>query len=207
MEVISILIPTFNNEKTIKRAILSALNQTYKNIIVVVLNDGSTDNTGEVVKELGKEYSNIYYFESEKNMGRGYSRNVLLDIVNTRLSCWLDADDYMDENKILIQYEYFLNNNNCDFLATPMKIFFNDGRIEPSGSTYEKIRDITLESLSEINHIPHPTVMFKTMLAKALRFNPEKILEEDWDFYIRLYILGYKVNVIPNELYYYNINA
>jgi glycosyltransferase involved in cell wall biosynthesis len=207
METIAILIPTYNNETTIKRAIESALNQTYKNLIIIVLNDASTDNTAEVVQEIIKDNPNVYYFENENNMGRGYSRNKIMDISLTRLSCWLDADDYMDENKIARQYEFFLNNNDCDFLATPMKIFFNDGKIDSCGSTYEKIKEVTLENLIQVNHIPHPTVMFKTLLAKALRFNDSKKVDEDWDFYIRLYILGYKVHVLTDELYYYNMKA
>lgn len=205
METITILIPTFNNEQTIERCINSALKQTYENILIIVLNDGSTDKTGDIVKTMAQKHNNIYYYELEKNMGRGYSRNVLLDMSNTRLSCWLDADDYIDENKIKLQYEYFLQNENCDFLATLMILFYNDGKLEHLDSTYEVIKNITLEKLLQSNEIPNPTVMFKTLIAKALRYRNEKVAEEDWDFYIRLYILGYKVDVIPNTLYYYNM--
>lgn len=208
METISILIPTFNNETTIERCVLSAINQTHGDVIILVLNDGSTDNTLDILVKLGEQYPNVVIFSNENNIGRGAARNLLLDLSKTRLSCWLDADDYMHEDKIKTQYEYFMNNPECCFLATPMRFFFNDGRIDENPHpTYETIKNVDVNNIFLNNEIPHPTVMFKTILVRALRFNDNMISEEDWDFYARLYILGHKVDVIPNELYFYNMKS
>jgi len=205
MEKISILIPTYNNASKIGRCLDSALNQTYKNIKVIVLNDGSNDNTKKIVEDYLKKYDNIFYYENEKNMGRGYSRNKILELSDTRLSCWLDSDDYMHLDKIKQQYDYFVQNPECNFLATPMMCLLSETKMEPGYSNYNFIKNVNLSNLKVINHIPHPTVMFKTQIAKDLKFNQNKNREEDWDFYIRLYEMGLKVDVIPNLLYYYNM--
>jgi len=205
METISILIPTYNNAPKLGRCIESALNQTYKDIKIIVLNDGSTDDTKEIIEGYLKNHNNIFYYENDGNKGRGYSRNRILELSDTRLSCWLDSDDYMDLDKIKQQYDYFLKNENCNFLATPMMCLFPENKMGPGYSGYDFIKNVTLSNLKILNHIPHPTVMFKTQIAKDLKFNPNMNREEDWDFYIRLYEKGYKVDVIPNLLYFYNM--
>jgi glycosyltransferase involved in cell wall biosynthesis len=205
MEIISILIPTYNNASKISRCLDSAVGQTYKNVKIIVLNDGSTDNTKEVVMEYVNKYDNVFYYENEVNKGRGYSRNRILDFVDTRLSCWLDSDDYMALDKIEIQYEYFVNNPECNLLATPMMCLLPDNKMEPGYSNYDFIKNVNLSNLKIINHIPHPTVMFKTEVVKNLKFNENMNREEDWDLYLRLYKNGMKVDVIPQLLYYYNM--
>lgn len=205
METISILIPTYNTAHKIGRCLDSAVNQTYKNIKIIVLDDGSTDNTESVVIDYVRKYDNVFYHKNEKNMGRGYSRNKILDLSDTKLSCWLDSDDYMSLDKIAVQYDYFINNPECNFLATPMMCLMSEDTMKPGYSNYDFIKNVNLSNLRGVNHIPHPTVMFKTEIAKNLRFNENMNREEDWDFYIRLYENGLKVDVIPQLLYFYNM--
>ena len=204
METITILIPTFNNAHLLTKCLNSVVSQTYKNLKVIILDDASTDNTEEIVKSF-EDKLDIIYLKNEHNLGRGASRNKILSLSETRLSCWLDSDDYMDLDKIRLQYEYFSQNENCNFLATPMMSLLSETKMEPGYSGYNFIKNVTLLNLRMINHIPHPTVMFKTQMAKDLKFNENMNREEDWDFYIRLYENGYKVDVIPNLLYFYNM--
>lgn len=201
-ETISILIPTYNNAGVFSDCLESVVNQTYKNLIVIVLDDASTDNTKEIVSNF-KDKINIIYHKNNVNLGRGESRNKILNLSNTRLSCWLDSDDYMHPEKIEKQYNFFKKNDNCNFLATPMYDKISDNEYVLGTSTYEKIKNITLENLKNINHIPHPTVMFKTEIAKKFGFRSNFKRNEDWDFYLRIYSEGYKVDVIPDILYYY----
>ena len=149
-----------------------------------------------------KDKLDILYVKNEKNLGRGASRNKILGLSDTRLSCWLDSDDYMHEEKIEKQYDFFSKNPNCSFLATPM-YDTQPNKILPGASNYEKIKNINLENLRTVNNIPHPTVMFITEIAKKIGFNSALNRNEDLDFYIRLYESGYKVDVIPEILYYY----
>jgi glycosyltransferase involved in cell wall biosynthesis len=170
---------------------------------VVLLDDGSTDNTKEIADSF-KEKIDLLYIKNEYNLGRGASRNKILGLSDTRLSCWLDSDDFMHTEKIEKQYDFFKNNENCTFLATPMFDLISETEFKLGYSSYDFIKNVTLESLSIVNHIPHPTVMFVTEVARKFNFNTELNRDEDLDFYKRIYKSGYKVDVIPDVLYYYN---
>lgn len=202
METITILIPTYNVSNKLRKCLESVVNQTYKNLKVIILDDNSTDNTKEIV-DLFRNKLDIEYFKNDVNLGRGASRNKILELSKTRLSCWLDSDDYIHPEKIEKQYNFFKSNGSCTFLATPMFDCISENEHRFGYSTYERIKGINLDNLKIINHIPHPTVMFITEIAKEIKFKNELIRNEDWDFYIRLYEKGYKVDVIPETLYYY----
>ena len=76
---VSIIIPCYNNEKYVEEAIESALNQTYQNIEIVCINDGSTDSSTEKIKPY-KKYSNFIFIDNKENKGVIYSRNYAIDI-------------------------------------------------------------------------------------------------------------------------------
>jgi len=88
-ELISIIIPCYNAEDTISRAINSALSQTYSNIEIIVIDDGSTDNSLEVIKGFGEEI----FWQNVTNRGGGSARNIGIGVANGDFVQFLDADD------------------------------------------------------------------------------------------------------------------
>jgi glycosyltransferase involved in cell wall biosynthesis len=100
--LISILIPTYKRSKLIGETIQSCLNQTYKNIEIVIYDDGSNDNTDTIVNKFISSNSNIRYIKGDKNLGVGHARNVLLENINGSYACWLDSDDLMEPNRLEI---------------------------------------------------------------------------------------------------------
>jgi len=97
MPKVSIIVPVYNAEKYIKKCLDSILNQTYKDIEVIIVNDGSTDNSEEVIKQyLEKEEYNIRYFKN-KNKGVSFSRNFGVNYAAGDYIFFVDADDYLDE--------------------------------------------------------------------------------------------------------------
>lgn len=90
MPLISIIIPAFNAESNIQKAINSVLQQTHKNVEILVIDDGSTDNTSEIVKSFGEEVS--YFYQS--NRGVAAARNKAIDMAKGEYVTFLDADDY-----------------------------------------------------------------------------------------------------------------
>lgn len=100
MPKVSIIIPVYNAEKYIRKCLDSIVNQTYKNIEVIIVNDGSTDNSEEIIKEYieNQEY-NIKYFKNE-NRGVSFSRNFGVNYAEGDYIFFVDADDYLDENLI-----------------------------------------------------------------------------------------------------------
>lgn len=99
MNLVSIIIPVFNSEQYIERAMKSVLNQTYKNIELIVVNDGSTDHTKDTILKVKREDSRIKYFENT-NSGVSVARNIGLNNATGKYVGFVDADDYIDKNMI-----------------------------------------------------------------------------------------------------------
>lgn len=95
MPKVSIIVPVYNAEKYIGKCLESILNQTYKNIEVIVVNSGSTDKSEEIIKQ----YENIKYIEAGNN-GVSVARNIGIENLTGEYFCFVDADDYIDENLI-----------------------------------------------------------------------------------------------------------
>lgn len=93
--LISVIVPAYNAEKTIKKSVNSILNQTYKNIELIVVNDGSSDNTEKVIKEIE---DNRIKLISKKNEGPSIARNVGIREAKGDYITFLDADDYLNDS-------------------------------------------------------------------------------------------------------------
>lgn len=102
-EKISVLIPVYNREKFIERSVNSILNQTYKNIEILIFNDGSTDNTFEIIKQMKDKDNRINIISYTKNKGVGYARNQLLKYCQTKYAIWMDSDDVSHSERIELQ--------------------------------------------------------------------------------------------------------
>lgn len=104
-ELVSVIIPVYNTEKYIINCIKSVEKQSYKNIEIIVINDGSTDSSGDKVKELQKVYDNITYIFLEKNKGLSAVRNIGIKNANGKWIMFLDSDDTYnpDAVKILVK--------------------------------------------------------------------------------------------------------
>lgn len=104
-EVVTVLIPSFNREKYIKACIESILAQTYRNIKVIVYDDGSTDNTVSIVKA----FEEVRLIEGKVNKGVSYARNRLMEACETRYAAWQDSDDIAAPGRIERQCTEIMN--------------------------------------------------------------------------------------------------
>ena len=98
---VSVIMPVYNAEKTIERAILSIINQTYNNIELILINDGSTDGTESIIKKYIEKENKIdiqYYFQ--KNSGPSIAKNLGIDIAIGEYILFVDSDDTISENYI-----------------------------------------------------------------------------------------------------------
>ena len=89
--MISIIIPVYNVEKYIKRCVDSLLNQTYKNLEMIIVDDGSIDNSENIIKKYTKENSFIKYIKLKENRGISNARNVALKNATGRFVAFLDC--------------------------------------------------------------------------------------------------------------------
>ena len=98
--LVSILIPCYNGEKYLDRSIKSALNQTYKNIEIVIGNDGSTDKSLEIIQKYQKQYPNIIRIINSDNHGLAWQRNNLIENSKGDYFTFLDTDDFLTAKAI-----------------------------------------------------------------------------------------------------------
>ena len=112
----SILIPCFNAQRWIRQCIESALNQSVSATEVIIVDDGSTDNSCEIVRSFGSQVQ----FEASPNRGGNVARNRLLEMATGEWAQFLDADDYLQPDKIERQIE--ITNNDTDLVYSPVTI-------------------------------------------------------------------------------------
>ena len=107
---VSVIIPAYNAEKFIKQAVMSVLEQSYPISEVIVVNDGSTDNTNRELLRLQDEHDVIKIISTD-NKGASSARNAGLKIASSDIIAFLDSDDYWETDKINLQIDYLLKND------------------------------------------------------------------------------------------------
>ncbi len=122
-QLVSIIIPAFNAEKYIKETLKSALGQTYKNIEVIVVDDGSTDKTAEMVKSFNDPRL-IYIHQGNK--GQSAARNAGIQKAKGEYIAFLDSDDLFLPQKIERQVEFLKNHPDCGLCYCKIYHFFSD---------------------------------------------------------------------------------
>jgi len=106
---VSVIIPTYNRAHLIERAIQSVLNQTYQDFEIIIVDDGSTDNTEEVIKEFQEKDKRVRYIKHNTNKGGNTARNTGLKSIKGEYVAFLDSDDEWLPKKIEKQLEVFKN--------------------------------------------------------------------------------------------------
>lgn len=182
-KIVSVIIPVYNVEKYIERCINSVISQTYKNIEIIVVDDGSTDNSSEKVIGLVKKYKNIKFI-TQKNKGLGGARNTGINNSKGEYLFFLDSDDWIKNNVI----EYMLNvaiNRNSDIVVAKMNYVFDNKKFnytEPEVLDENIILNKIdgLKSLMSLKEFKFHACgkLFKKDLFDAIRF-PEKVYYED----------------------------
>ena len=108
--LVTVIVPVYNCEKYIARCIESVINQTYSNIELIIVNDGSTDHTNEICENYNKKYQNIKLI-NQKNQGVSIARNNALNISLGQYIQFTDSDDYMEKDMIELMVKSAVTNN------------------------------------------------------------------------------------------------
>lgn len=125
MPKVSIIIPCYNQGKYVAEAINSALRQTFKDIEIVCVNDGSTDNSVEIIKSFENKCKNFIFLNNEENRGVIYSRNFAIKNCNGTYILPLDADDIIEPTYVEKAVKILDNNLNIGIVYCKAKIFGN----------------------------------------------------------------------------------
>ena len=123
---ISVIVPVYNAEKYLQRCIDSILNQTFPNFELLLIDDGSKDQSGEICDEYAKKDSRVKVFHKE-NGGVSSARNVGIDNAVGEYICFCDSDDWVEKTWLLSFFERMCDN---DMLITSFNIYENEKKVE-----------------------------------------------------------------------------
>jgi len=128
-QLISIVMPLYNKSQFIERAILSVLKQSYKNFELLVIDDGSTDGGGDLVKEIPDPRIRLF---RQENSGVSAARNRGIEKANSEFIVFLDADDEWKTEQLFIFYQLIYQFPDCSFFAQSYVYIHNGSNIIPS---------------------------------------------------------------------------
>lgn len=120
MDLISVIVPVYNVEKYLDKCIESIVNQTYKNLEIILVDDGSPDNSGAICDAWAEKDDRIIVIHKE-NEGSGKARNVALDLAKGEFIAFVDSDDYIEKHMIDHLYSLFTDNvgiTECSMIYT-----------------------------------------------------------------------------------------
>lgn len=182
--MISIITPFYQAEKYLETAIRSVLNQTHENWELLLINDGSTDLSKEIVQSFSD--SRIRYFEQE-NKGVSAARNVGLKNLTGEYFCFLDADDFLTENSLQTRYMTFQSDPTITFV---------DGKVLKMDSKLKSVKKLWKPSIKGSPFYDliklagasffGPTWMIKSKQAKGIYFEEKLMHAEELYFYMLL---------------------
>lgn len=175
--MVSIIIPTYNSQHSICRAIDSCLNQTYKDIEIIVIDDGSTDNTKEILLKYSGEPRLKYIYQ--ENQERSSARNRGLNITQGELIQFLDSDDMIYEDKLEKEVNFLQNNQTYFMVYCASEYRDSDNKViniaEP------KYQGNIQKRLLSGNFI---TINSPLIRKNNIRFSQELNMLEDWEYWI-----------------------
>lgn len=199
MKKISIIVSVFNTEKYVKKCIDSILNQTYSNLELILVNDGSSDHSADILKEYEKN-PKVKIIHNDGNKGLSYSRNVALEASSGDYIGYIDSDDYIDPD----YYQNLvtsLEKEKAEIAVCDMKLFFTES------NTYQIVSGCS-GTPSKINFINTGIAasacnkLFVKKLMETYSFQEGKV-NEDLAVVLPLIVHAKKVCYVPNTYYYY----
>jgi len=215
--LVSVIMPAFNHELYIAEALQSIGNQTHKNIELIVINDGSTDGTTEIIEEYVKKNSdkNIKYLH-KRNEGVCKTLNKGLEMSTGDYIAFLGSDDLWLPDRLAIQLEFMENNKNIGmvfadtwFLDFSKKTNNKWSDYKPRIKNYFKngIQNTDLYALFLTQPlVPALTVLIRRQVLLEVGFFDEDLVYEDHDLWLRI-ALKYPLGYIDQPLAFYRIHG
>ncbi|EGK88628.1 glycosyltransferase [Microcoleus vaginatus PCC 9802] len=187
--LISVIIPAYNGDRYIVQAVESALGQTFNNLEIIVVDDGSTDRTQQVLQPYLDRIRYIY----QKNQGVGVARNQACQLARGKFLAFLDADDYFLPSKLEKQIACFDADPALDMVQTGWLLVDETGREIFAVKPWQQAPELDLASFIIYKCVRPSAMMLRRKCWEDLGgFDSQFPLAEDLDFALRLTLKGYK---------------
>ncbi len=196
--LVSIVIPVYNGEKYIKEAIDSALNQTYKETEILIVNDGSTDGTQEIIRIYEGGIIGFHFIEHEKNYGIAAALNTGIENTKGQFIKWLSADDVLETNAVETMMKYALQ----DRYNWHKSIYYSHYHIiDENGNFKGEFKEPTrVESdlWSFFYGNGSSSLIHRDVFKLCGLFNEDFSHSEDYEFWLRAtQLYGVKLKLVP----------
>lgn len=202
-ELVSVIVPVYNAEKTIKRCIESILTQNYKNLEIILVNDGSKDLSMTICQKFDDTRIKLI---NQRNQGVSQARNTGLHYANGNYICFVDSDDYLDKNHIKVMYDTLVQDN-VDMVITNFYQITKKGidkNIEIRNYSKCNIADCIYDVYTNSMLNQPWNKLFKRIRIKQL-FSKDMSLGEDLIFNIDYINQIESISVINQYTYYYDL--
>ncbi len=201
--LVTFFIPSYNHIKYVEKSIISVCEQTYENLEVIVIDDGSTDGSSELISKLHEKYQFKYIHRPNKGLIK--TLNEALEIANGEYFSWGGSDDIFFKDKVEKQVKFF--EKNLDYALCYGKMIFIDsnGNIIKEAKTKHNDSGYVFDSLIYRCFITLPTVMVKTSVLKEFGGFDENFFLEDYPLWLKI-SKKYQVGYLDEFLTYYRLH-
>lgn len=205
--LISIVIPVYNVEKYIRKCLDTVISQTYSNLEIIIVNDGSPDNSKKICEEYKNKDARIKIINQE-NGGLSSARNTGIDVATGEYIAFIDSDDFLDENFIKKMYDEVSVNDSdiicCDFyyIDEDNRKWIRTNKENKCYSNMEAIDDIIIGKQYTEIMTWNKLYRLKLFIDNNIRFPLGKLNEDNFTTY-KLYYYANKISLINDRLYYY----
>lgn len=201
--LVSVIMPCFNAEVFLFESVASVFEQSYGNVELIVVDDGSSDSSVSILKELQSRYGNKIRFYTQSNSGPFYARNLALAHANGEYVAFLDADDYWD-SEFLIKLYQAIDSKEVDLAYCGWQ---NVGSHAPGSEPYVppeyESGDMLREFLRSCPWPIHAALVKRSLIVSMGGFSVERFSAMDYDLWLRLLAFTNKIARVPEVLAFY----
>jgi glycosyltransferase involved in cell wall biosynthesis len=205
--MVTVVMPVYNAALYLKEAVDSILNQTFKDFELLIINDGSTDNSSQIIKSYGDK--RIKLVNNEVNCGIIKTRNRGLALSIGKYIAMMDADDISLPTRLEKQVKYLEQNKDVAVLATKLVLMSEKG--DEQGYWPEDFRTTTVSQINNTlpisNCIGQPTVMMRADIVKSIGYNNAFLHNEDWGLWLNIISKGFVIAKLNEVLLKYRIHS
>jgi len=206
LKKVSIIIPVYNSEKDIEECILSVINQTLTDIEVILIDDGSTDNSPKIIKEYQEKYPQMIKIKTIQNSGAATARNIGLEMATGEYIGFVDSDDYIESSMFEKLYNQAKEKQSditiCGyFLETKAKSTIRQiGHLEQYDKSIKENPNIYKVS---VPYLWNKIFKRDFIIKYQIRLNRKLRIFEDLEFVYKLYMEANKISKVDEALYHY----
>lgn len=205
-KLFSVVIACYNCQDYLDETISSLLNQTLSfedNIQVILVNDGSSDNTEEICKKYHSQYPENFIYIHQKNQGQAVARNNGLEYATGKYINFLDSDDKFSLNTFEEVLNFFKDNEKINFASVPMFFFDGEDGEHPLNYKYEKTKVVDLNKDWDYPQLHANASFFKAELFPKYQFATNIVSSEDALMINKILIDNPRYGVVKNAKYWY----